>query len=380
MQGSNNNQRYYEIDLLRFLSALMVVLFHYTYVSARDGSAVDMDFHSYAGWGHYLYIGINFFFVISGFVILMSAKDGQPGKFFISRFTRLMPAYWLAVMLTAGATLAFQHPDFNVTLSQVLVNLTMLQTGFGVANVDTVYWTLWLELKFYAVILILSALGWLKHLRHLLLLILVVSLWALAVPFDQQWERWGDPFQLAFPHWWGYFACGCSFYLARRDGVSVYTGLLLLLSLIFVVVQAVVFAQMMGSWFPEPYAPWIFALANAVFFGFFAALIFSRNNPLRRPVFMVIGAMTYPLYLVHQSIGYQWFDVMRDKVNHELLLWATIAAMMLLAWAINRWVEQPLAPKLKRALQRLFDRGSEIILKVKNRADSASTFDNSVDK
>lgn len=345
--------RYYDIDLMRLAAALMVVLFHYTYVSGRDGYAVGLEFQAYSSWSHYLYIGVNFFFVISGFVILMSAREREPGRFFISRFTRLMPAYWFGVLATSLAILVFNQKGFSVTWPQVLVNLTMLQSGFGVGHVDGVYWTLWLELQFYAVILILCALGWLKHIRHLLLMVLLLSIWALSIPPEQQPRTWGNPFEVAFPHWWGYFACGCTFYLCRRDGVGLYTIILLGLSVIFVVLQNVVFGRIMGWWFDEPYTPWILAMANFAFLCLFALLVFSRDNPLRRPGFLALGALTYPLYLMHQLIGYQWFNVMRDHVNHEFLLWGTIALMLGASWLVHRYVEQPMRPLLRRGLENL---------------------------
>lgn len=345
--------RYYDIDLLRLGSALMVVLFHYTYVSQRDGYAVDFEFQKYASWGHYLYIGINFFFVISGFVILMSAKDRQPWRFVVSRFTRLMPAYWFGIAATSLAIVFFNQDGFSVSWGQVLVNLTMLQTAFGVEHVDGVYWTLWLELKFYLVIFLLCALGWLKYVRHLVLFILLLSIWAFTVPFDQQVQTWGNPFENAFPHWWGYFACGCVVYLGFRDGIDRYTGLLLILSVVFVLMQNVVFGQIMGLWFAEPFTPWILASASLAFFCLFALLVFSRDNPLRRPQFLVFGALTYPLYLMHQLIGYQWLNVMHDKVDHELLLWGTIFLMLLLSWLVYRFVERPMRSVLKRGLENL---------------------------
>jgi len=345
--------RYYDIDLLRLASALMVVLYHYTYVSGRDGYAAGLEFQTYSSWSHYLYIGINFFFVISGFVILMSARDREPGRFFVSRFTRLMPAYWFGVLATSLAIILFRQDGFSVGWSQVLVNLTMLQTGFGVEHVDGVYWTLWLELKFYAVILLLCALGWLRYIRHLLLIVLLLSVWALSVPYEQQVRTWGNPFEVAFPNWWGYFACGCTFYLCRRDGVGGYNGLLLGLSVVFVLLQNVVFGRIMGMWFDEPFTPWILAAANLAFLCLFALLVFSGDNPLRRPWFLALGALTYPLYLMHQLIGYQWFNLMRDRMNHELLLWGTIALMLGASWLVHRNIEQTMRPLLKRKLENL---------------------------
>lgn len=49
----------------------------------------------------------------------------------------------------------FNQPAFQVSWAHFFVNLTMLQNGFDVPLVDGVYWTLWIELKFYALVLIM---------------------------------------------------------------------------------------------------------------------------------------------------------------------------------------------------------------------------------
>ena len=81
--------RLQELDALRGLAALVVVLFHYT-------SRYDVVFgHNSAPlvsapWGHF---GVNLFFGISGFVIFMTLGRTQtPADFIVSRFSRLYPA------------------------------------------------------------------------------------------------------------------------------------------------------------------------------------------------------------------------------------------------------------------------------------------------
>lgn len=348
----SSNTRFYEIDLLRFVAAFMVVLFHYIYVSQRDSMTPAMDFHAHIDWAHYLYIGINFFFIISGFVILMSAKDKEPRSFFVSRFVRLMPAYWFCVIATSIAILAFNQDGVEITLSQFLVNLSMLQTGFGFDNIDTSYWTLWLELKFYGAIWLLCLLGWLKHIKHILLVTLIASIAALLTPFQEQFERFGNMFVVSYPHWWGYFACGCTFYLIKRDGFLNYYKVLLALSLVFVIIQNIAFGTIMSGWFAEPFSPWVLVPANLIFFALFCVIALTKTNPLRNKVFLYLGVLTYPLYLIHQFVGYLWLTYAASWANHYLLLGVTVATMLAAAWAIHHWVEKPLSKVLHRHLNK----------------------------
>jgi len=87
-----------ELDLLRFLAALAVVLYHFTYHLRDSETAVDL-FPSIGRVGMHGYLGVNLFFMISGFVILWTARDRTPSGFVLSRITRLYPEFWIGVRL-----------------------------------------------------------------------------------------------------------------------------------------------------------------------------------------------------------------------------------------------------------------------------------------
>ena len=94
-----NKPRANEIDLLRFLAALAVVLFHYAFrgYAAHSSSMPYPLLEAVAKYGSY---GVELFFLISGFVILMSASGGSLKHFVISRIVRLYPAFWVCCTLT----------------------------------------------------------------------------------------------------------------------------------------------------------------------------------------------------------------------------------------------------------------------------------------
>jgi peptidoglycan/LPS O-acetylase OafA/YrhL len=62
------------------------------------------------------------------------------------------------------------------------------------------------------------------------------------------------------------------------------------------------------------------------------------------------GALTYPLYLIHQDIGFTAFSYLRNLAPAWILAALTYLAMLGIAWLIHRGVEQPLAPVLRRKL------------------------------
>jgi exopolysaccharide production protein ExoZ len=94
---------------VRGASALMVVFYHATPMV----KSMPLFFHYAFGWG---YCGVDFFFVLSGFILLYVHFDqvGHPEKlkkYFVKRFSRIFPAYW--------AVLAFVVPTCLVVSSSV---------------------------------------------------------------------------------------------------------------------------------------------------------------------------------------------------------------------------------------------------------------------
>lgn len=92
--------------------------------------------------------GVVLFFLISGFVIPFSLYNGAGLKrFFISRFFRLYPVFWVAVLLNVWIGPFIGREDF--TFIQIFANLTMVPRVWGQDMIDGVYWTLFVELIFY---------------------------------------------------------------------------------------------------------------------------------------------------------------------------------------------------------------------------------------
>lgn len=144
--------RFRELDGLRGLAALGVVLHHFAggYQSRYPDAPPPVI---EADWGAY---GVQLFFFISGFVILMSAgRARRPVDFAISRVSRLYPVYWIAVTLAIVLTVIFRVPHTPQSLRDRVLNYTMVQRWLQIPNVDDVYWTLAVEMQFYVMVFIL---------------------------------------------------------------------------------------------------------------------------------------------------------------------------------------------------------------------------------
>jgi peptidoglycan/LPS O-acetylase OafA/YrhL len=154
-----HSARVNEIDLLRFIAALMVVIFHYAFRGQAQGEKSPMKYPLLDGVAQYGYLGVELFFMISGFVILMTAANGDLRRFVSSRVVRLYPAFWVACALTFLITLTFGGPRFTATWGQWAANMTLMAEFLSVASIDGAYWSLYVEMRFYLLVAIVLWFG-----------------------------------------------------------------------------------------------------------------------------------------------------------------------------------------------------------------------------
>ncbi|MGN5382018.1 acyltransferase family protein [Streptomyces lasalocidi] len=154
------------IDGLRLAAAVMVAAYHFLgtptphfwgRTELRDLAPFLHEISRY-GW-----LGVEFFFAISGFVICMSGWGRTPAQFTVSRVARLFPAYWCALLLVVLLVLAARVGHWpaatRIDARTVLGNLTMVPGPLGLDPVDGVSWTLWVEARFYLLMALLLVFG-----------------------------------------------------------------------------------------------------------------------------------------------------------------------------------------------------------------------------
>lgn len=173
--STSAERRFAFIDTIRGVSAMAVVYLHAANLLARQNIAsgsLDLAvIHALTKFTDIGKVGVIMFFAVSGFVIpqtLMPAP-GACRRFFVSRLFRLYPAYWLSIILAVILSIALGSGRLDI--STVLVNLTMLQQFVGFPNAIPVYWTLQIELIFYALCVLLFVIG-ILHNKQLLFSIL----------------------------------------------------------------------------------------------------------------------------------------------------------------------------------------------------------------
>ena len=342
-------ERVNEIDLLRFFAVMAVLIFHYAFRGHAADSLSSMPYPLLAEPAKYGYLGVELFFMISGFVILMTAASGDLRGFVVSRLVRLYPAFWACCTLTFVVIMVAGAPRFQATAGQYLLNMTMLSGFFGVASIDNAYWSLFVEIQFYAMVAIILLLGRIHQSQTLL------AIW-LAACIALQFIPVGRLRMVLMADHAAFFVAGASFFLIRSRGVSPMRLTMVALSWLLGTWQAIQALAQMREHYHVPMRADVVAAIILVFFILFLLLSTRRLNVIGRRRWLLAGALTYPLYLLHQNIGFIIFNLTFPGMNAHLLFWGTVLLALCAAYAVHVLIENKLAGRLKNAINAVLDR------------------------
>lgn len=333
------------LDLIRFFAALSVVLYHY--ISRPESNAYPI-FSEITNYG---YLGVPLFFIISGYVIAFSANNRTALQFGISRFVRLYPALWAGVIFTVLILVIFTGKKYSI--SQVLANFTLLNEYLGFEDIDGVYWTLKAELKFYACVFLLLAFGVFQK-YHIWL-----SLWlGLAVMHT----AFGQPFFMGWfisPAYSSFFIAGIAFFLIQNYGKNAFNLFILISSLM--VSSITIYVQADGFMIhPNVVDKSISVVVVWLFYCLMYLLSIGKINLKERNVFVTLGALTYPLYLIHNMAGKSLIDKYSHIIPEQIMIIMVIILMIFASWIIHLVIEKPLSTPLKNHLLSIFDRDKRL--------------------
>jgi peptidoglycan/LPS O-acetylase OafA/YrhL len=333
------------LDGLRLVGALAVMGFHYVGVRIPHwGVPSSTKFPTLHEIGRYGYLGVNLFFVISGYVILMTAYNRPIESFTASRVARLFPAYWVAVALTFTLQ-QFWHHGRQPSPMAALVNLTMTQEAFDVINVQGAFWTLWIELKFYLLVAVFIVVGITRR-RLLAFAVLWPLIGQIALATKSQFLA-----SLLIPTYAPYFAAGILLFLMFHERREVVTWLALGFNWVLCVRQAVHHAPRASQYAGAPVSPSVAAIVVTLAI---AAVYLCSVGPLSRLSWRwmtLAGALTYPLYLVHGQLGFFLIDTLHERLSPYLVLAVAAVTSLVVAWLIHRLVEIPFGPRLRQAIE-----------------------------
>lgn len=341
-RAAGNAVRVVELDSLRGIAALWVVIFHMSYgvdrvwrtLHAGQPNPVSPFTLNIEGM-----LAVDLFFLISGFVITMTVERSASWRSFaVSRISRLYPAYWAAVLISAAVIALMPLDQPRPGAVQIAANLTMLHLYLRQPNIDPSYWSLAVELGFYLLVGVLLVLGQLRRIEAFAALWMLAGAGAtLLLPALGHALPWRITTGLALP-WSGLFTSGIFFYHMRRSGWH-WRG-----------VAVILFALITRAATLAPHA----MLIEAGIFASFALFAGGRLPWLRAAPLLFLGQISYSLYLIHQPMA-----VRLEFLLHELGLprWPgfalALAVVLAAATLLNRAVEQPSSRACRRALASL---------------------------
>ncbi|MGE4323456.1 MAG: acyltransferase family protein [Sphingobium sp.] len=308
-----------ELDALRGIGAVGVLLFHYSTrfheLFPRAGH-VPFDFPG----GNYRVL---LFFAISGFAIFFTLdRIRSVSDFAVNRFARLYPAYLVAMLLTLSVEYLAHAWQLLIGPAAILANLTMVQGFAFIPQVDGAYWTLTVEIGFYFCMIAIWKWVGLKQLEPALLGWLALRL------LFQLWPDMPERMVMLFVlRYTPFFVIGM---LAYR----IWSGQRGWRQQVPYVVAALLSVAVRETW--------DVTIVACVLVVTFSALILGRLRFLAVRPLVWIGGISYSFYLIHQHIG---FVIMLKMGEAGYGPWvgfmAAVMVALLLGTLVNRLVERP---------------------------------------
>ena len=332
------------LDLLRLVAALSVLAFHYLFRSSVSGEMATA-YPEVAPVAIYGYLGVNLFFLISGFVIAWSAEGRSWETFGLARFIRLYPGHVVCMTLTFLVMLVLAPAAFPVSGAQYLANLTMFAPALGQPFMDGVYWSIVLELVFYGWVTLALLTGGFQRLK-----LELVMVW-LAVSALNEFVIGSGALRMIFITEFGpYFAGGILVHHMMSRGIS-QGALMLLIAAFLMSCNTLTVTQ---GWMQAHYGTSVplpgLIVANVVMHGLLIAAVVFRARLKPSTLTLALGGLTYPLYLLHQHIGYVGIDAAAPMLGKWSAAAMITVAIIVISWAIWRFIEAPSQRRLRAVL------------------------------
>ncbi len=328
------------LQACRALAAIAVAAFHLSLTMKEARYGGQAVFYEFTARG---YLGVDFFFVLSGFIILFAhAGDlGKPaafGAYVWRRFVRLFPIYWLyagtfALLIFLGFGTAAKLPG---SAAELLTSVTLVRFSTAVLPLP-VAWSLIHELAFYTLfsLLILNLRTGLAAMALLAMTCIVFFQY----PSEGEvtaWQSYTGAFNLYF-----LFGMG-AFLLYRRGGPG------------FVETASGLFICAVGAmalWLEVRHSQLLLACGFALALAGIAKLEQTGRLPVPRWL-IYIGDASYSLYLLHLGLSsvllrfamkLQIYPVLGPELTYLLVLAGTVA-LACVAYAL---IERPLLGLLR---------------------------------
>ncbi|HBY86565.1 MAG TPA: hypothetical protein DEO86_11890 [Colwellia sp.] len=343
-------QRINYLDGHRGLAILLVVFYHaYSrWTDILPYQAVFSDFPLFK----FGFLGVQLFFLLSGYVILMTLEKCSTIQGFIyQRWLRLFPAMFICSMVIFFSSGFFvERPLGEPQISNLIPGLTFIEPyiltkliGISFSSLEGTFWSLYVEFKFY----IIAALLYFIVGSHKLVFALFSCLgsWVILSLLTQYTDNMllsyiHSIFHLLSFEYFGWFSAGAAFYLTNKEENNNWFAL----GIVFCVISSVILAIQKES------ITLFIAIMSLSFFFAISLKIKSLQSLLSHRFLVFMGFVSYPLYLLHENMMIALILKLSPFIpaNTSFILpLLAISFIILLSYLIALYFEKPLKKAIK---------------------------------
>ncbi len=369
LAAGTGNEPIYGLDALRFFAALLVTAWHMAFrFFDPEAGHITRYTAGFApgdpllpGLSMFGWIGVQMFFVISGVVISYSAMRGTPTRFFISRAARLYPVILISFLLICLIDVLVWNMDPGWVMKEVVKGLLFVPT----AVIAPQYWTIPVEVFFYALVWLLMASGKIRRIEALAMGLIAVAAvyWCLLLsghlPSGSRWVRY-------FPLRHGmYFGIGIMAFATATSGAS---RARVLATLAGCALAAMEIRFAVGKYnLTHLFGGHSWLLAYAIWIASLGCIVFSLRAKNRvtaaverlgiAGILRVAGLATYPVYLIHIHVGGLVASMgLRAGCPAGLAVVLGASVTIAVSVLIVKYLEPPIARGIKWVLTRALQR------------------------
>ncbi len=293
--------RFLALDSFRGICAISVVLFH---LSVLD-SISEINFFRYS------YLFVDFFFVLSGFVITHSlfTRSICPSfsKYFWSRFKRIYPLHFFMLgvflffeilkYLAFNYGFKFNNPPFTgySSLAEFIPNLLLIQawsSSFQALSFNYTSWSISVEFYMYFIFYVLFVICMQRRLMFTPIICFLLGFMVFHdISFFTDKARDGL---------FAFFSGSSIYSLYYICSYSKYSVKGLLIDLAEIIVVFSIFILLNSGWLHENKVASIAIFSVTVFIFSFELGVVSRF--LKNKLFIFLGELSYSIYLTHSAV------------------------------------------------------------------------------
>ena len=333
-----HNMKNKQVEVLRGILILMVIIFHYMYRITTLYGIEMLDFYTLSKWGA---IGVGGFFIITGFYILPKKLENFKIKdFILKKLIRIYPAYILCITLTFLSVLIFGLANRNTNFVEYLLNVILLNGFIGVNYVDGAHWYVTYLILFYVIISIVLKLK-ISPKIYLPIWIIVKDI---LLGISNVTIIVSPLYKLIGGDYIEFVVIGIALnsLIMRKDKLkNNLEKWIYMLTILISIIQIFILEGI------------IVGIGMLIFLMIFILAVNEKVKILEKitPIYF-IGTISYVLYLIHQNLGYQIILGLNKTFGNYNILYAfiTIAIMVGISYLITRLYEKPIQNKLSKKM------------------------------